>query len=296
MKYGKSLRLTLTFLTLTILLIVDLLPGSSFADEISAKAAIVMNADNKQILYAKNSDVRMYPASTTKLMTSIVALENIAPETILTVSKKAAATPSVSPQLKAGERYSVRALLYLALMRSVNSAAVALAEGVSGSEDAFAKMMNKKLKSLGAKDTRFINASGLPGEGQFITVFDLALIMKKAANIALIREIMGTRVKVIYSEGGRRIFVKNTNHLLWADENMIGGKTGYTNAARHCFVSVARNGRSEIIIAVLGVPQRNNLWNETAALLHKNIEVAAIKEKRDKKEGQFANVSFKVGR
>jgi D-alanyl-D-alanine carboxypeptidase (penicillin-binding protein 5/6) len=250
-----------------------LLPTIVYADEISAKAVVVIDGASEKILYGKNPNLKLPPASTAKLVTAMVALDRLNPDSIITIGENAANTSSVSPHLMKGERFSVRDLLYLALMRSVNSAAVALAEATAGSEEAFVSMMNDKANHLGSENTRFINASGLPGPDQYITAFDLARIMKESLKYPLIREIINTRAKEIFSESGRRIFVKNTNQLLWTDEENIGGKTGYTRAARHCFVCAAKRGHNTLIAAVLGESARDNLWEDSTVLLSKGYDV-----------------------
>ena len=245
----------------------------SFADDISARAAVVIDESDGKILFAKNPDLKLPPASTTKLVAAMVALESISPGKIIVISKKAANTPSVSPHLKIGERYKAEDLLYLALMRSVNSAAVALAESSAGSEDAFVKLMNKKVSTLGAKNTRFANSSGLPGGVQHITAKDLALIMKEAVKNRLISEIINTKEKEIVSIDGRVMAIKNTNHLLWSDDGNMGGKTGYTRAAKHCFVCVSKKEQTSLIAVVLGEPIRERLWDTTSLLLLRGHDV-----------------------
>lgn len=246
---------------------------TSYADEISARAAVVIDSESEKILYAKNPGLKLPPASTTKLVTAMVALDRLNPDTIVTISEHAANTLTVSPHLKTGEKFSVRDLLYLSLMRSVNSAAVAIAEAVASSEDAFVVIMNDRVAQLGAENTRFANSSGLPGSDQYITAFDLAMVMKESMKYPLIREIVNTRAKEIYSESGRHIFIKNTNQLLWTDDDNLGGKTGYTRAARHCFVSAAKRGQNTLIAAVLGEPERDNLWENSTLLLSKGYDV-----------------------
>jgi D-alanyl-D-alanine carboxypeptidase (penicillin-binding protein 5/6) len=247
------------------------------ADEISARAAVVIDGWSGKILYAKNPHLKLPPASTTKLVTSMVALDRISPDAVVKISEHAANTPSVAPHLRKGERMTVTDLLYLALMRSVNGAAVALAEAVAGSEDAFVTMMNEKMQSLDADNTRFVNASGLPGGDQYITAHDLARVMKESLGYPLIREIINTRTAHLVTPDGRRIFLRSTNHLLWTDDDLIGGKTGYTRAARHCFVCAAEKGPSLLIAAVLGESGREGLWHASALLLAKGSEVLALR-------------------
>lgn len=247
------------------------------ADEVGARAAVVIDGSTERILYGKNPHWKLQPASTTKLVTAMVTLDRLSPDAVITISENAAATPSVLPHLRAGERFSVRDVLSLALMRSVNGAAVALAEAVAGSEARFAGLMNEKVAALGADNTRFINASGLPGPGQHITAFDLAKVMKAALDYPLIRETITTRTKGIHSLEGRFVFVKNTDQLLWTDDDLIGGKTGYTREARHCFVCAARKGGNTLITAVLGESVRDDLWHDSQILLDRGYDVIAQK-------------------
>lgn len=243
------------------------------AQEVPAAAAIVMDAESERILYAKNPNLKLRPASTTKLITAMVALDHLNPETMVRISEHAAQTPSVSPRLRAGERFSVRSLLTLAVMRSVNSAAVALAEATAGSESAFVELMNKKAVDVGADNSRFINASGLPGANQYVTAYDLARIMKASLGYPMIADLINTRNQTVYSQGGRKLVVKNTNELLGEESGMLGGKTGYTREARHCFVGAARKGNNTIISVVLGESQRGNLWIDTSRLIAKGDDV-----------------------
>ncbi len=246
---------------------------TSYADEISARAAVVMDSANEKILYAKNPHLKLPPASTTKLVTAMVVLDRISPETVVTISNNAANTPSVTPHFKKGEKHTVKDLLYFALMRSVNGATVALAEAVAGSEKRFVDMMNEKMYRFGIENTRFINSSGLPGDGQYITAFDLARIMKESLKYPLIKDILNTKEKQIYTLEGRDVFVKNTNNLLWKNENILGGKTGYTRTAGHCFVCAENKGNDTLISVVLGETARDGLWKSSTLLLSKGYDV-----------------------
>lgn len=264
----KKLILFLSLLITYYLLFVTVV----YASGVSARATIVMDKASEEILHAKNPDLKLPPASTTKLVTAMVVLDRIKPESIVIISKKSANTQSVSPDLKAGERFTVRSLLELALMRSSNSATVALAEAVAGSERAFVRLMNKRVASINIRNTRFINSSGLPGGGQRTTAHDLAIIMKESLRYPIIREILDTKVKSVFSEGGRRLFLRNTNQLLWKDDDFRGGKTGFTRASRHCFVGATKRGSNTFIVAVLGESKRDNLWKTTTLLLSKGLK------------------------
>lgn len=263
----KRISLFPTLVLLVLLLLLER-PAFSFSPSsqvISAKACIVVD-ENDSILYAKNSSTRLPPASTVKLVTAMVALDRIDPATKMKVSGNAGAVPSIKPRLRAGDELTVSDLLHLALMRSINSAAVALAETVAGSEEAFVALMNQKVKDIGAGDTHFVTASGLPKGTQYTTARDLTIILKKALTYPLIREIIGRKEQLIMTAAGRKLFVENSDDLLWSSSNMVGGKTGFTRNARHCFVGAMDTEKGRIFTAVLGASSRRGLWTSTMTL------------------------------
>ena len=239
----------------------------AYADDIQSKAAVVMDAATGRVLYAKNPELRLLPASTTKLMTALVVIEKMKLTDIVTVSHRAASAPPTKAGLRAGDKVTIQTLLYAALMKSANDAAVALAESVTGSEEEFVSMMNMKALAIGANNTHYINANGLPGEGQYITAYDLSKIMRQAIKYPVLKEILGTRITELSTEAGKTMFLKNTNKLLWSDEDVLVGKTGYTNKARHCFVCAGEKGNETLIVALLGSPRRELLWKESEALM-----------------------------
>jgi len=237
------------------------------AEEIKSGAAVVMDATTGRVLFAKNPDLRMMPASTTKLMTALVVMDRANLGDVVTVSKKAACTPATKIGLHRGDNITIETLLYSALMKSANDAAVALSEAVGGSEEEFVNLMNRKAIALGLNNTRFVNPNGLPGAGQYITAYDLAEIMRQVIKYPVLKQIIGTREAEVSTEEGKTILVKNTNHLLWSDMELLGGKTGYTRHAKHCFVSAGEREAGTIIVALLGTPSRNLLWKETEELM-----------------------------
>lgn len=243
------------------------------ADVVHSRAAVVMDASTGQLLYAKNPDLRCPPASTTKLMTAILAVEHLSLNKVVRVSKHAAQVPPHKAGFKAGEQVTVEELLFAALLGSANDAAVALAEAVAGSEESFTNLMNRKAFQIGAYDTHFINPHGLPGAGQYITASDLSRIMQYALRYPKLTQIINTRVAEISTERGRSIFLRNTNRLLWSEEGLIGGKTGYTRKARHCFVCVAEREDDTVVVALLGSPSRDDLWRESGLLLGKGFDM-----------------------
>ena len=244
-----------------------------YAEDIQSRAAVVMDAATGRVLYAKNPELRLMPASTTKLMNALVVIEKARLTDVVTVSRNAANAAPTRAGLRAGDRVTIETLLYAALMKSANDAAVALAEAVAGSEDEFVALMNMKALAIGANDTHFINANGLPGRGQYTTAYDLSKIMRHAIRYPVLKEILGTRITEIATETGKTMYIKNTNKLLWSDEELLGGKTGYTNQARHCFVCAGERGNETLIVALLGSPRRDLLWKESEALMEVGSKV-----------------------
>ncbi len=246
---------------------------NSFAEVITSQAAVVVDASTGEILYGKNSDYLLPPASTTKLMTAIVVMEKANFSDIVTISQKASHVHPLKAGFKKGDKVTIEGLLYAALLKSGNDAAVALAEAVAGSEDCFVPLMNQKAVSLGAENTKFVNATGLPGSSQYTTALDLSKIMKYAMGYPKLREILATPSAKVLTEKGKVIFLRNTDELLWTDEEIIGGKTGYTNSAKHCFVFAAERDAKTIIISLLGSPSRKNLWREAKTLTQKGLQM-----------------------
>ena len=250
----------------------------AYAETIRSRSAIVVDASTGKTLYAKKPNLRLPPASTVKLMTAIVALEHAQLTDIATVSKRAVGVAPSKVGLKAGDKVSIETLLYAALVKSGNDAAAVIAEAVAGSESRFVRLMNRKAFAIGATNTKFQNPHGLPAAGQYTTVSDLSKIMTYALTYPRLRDIMSTRVVEVLTENGHTIFLKNTNKLLWSDDALIGGKTGYTRRARHCFVGAAERGKSKVIVAVLGSPSRKTLWKESERLIHEGLEVITNKK------------------
>ena len=245
----------------------------AFADDILSRSVVVMDASTGKILYAKNPYLRRLPASTTKLMTSIIAVENASLSDVVTISRHASRVSPHKAGFREGDQVTVKQLLYAALIDSANDAAVALSEGVSGREANFIPLMNAKARSIGAKNTRFVNSNGLPARGQHTTAYDLARIMRYALRYPTLKKIIATREMEFTTENGDSISLTNTNKLLWLDEDVLGGKTGYTRKAKHCFVCAAERDNHTLIIAILGSPSRDNLWRESESLITRGFDL-----------------------
>lgn len=249
---------------------------SAFASATIAAKAWILIDENDSVLTSKNPSAKLPPASTVKLVTAMVALDHLDPATTVTVSKKAKAARSGKPRLQADEELTVNDLLHLALMKSNNSAAVALAEAAGGSEDAFVALMNQKVHEIGANDTHFVTASGLPKGIQYTTARDLTTILKKALTYPLIKNILGKKVWMVKTAAGRELFLANTDNLLWHRSDMIGGKTGFTCNARHCFVGAMDTGKGLLYAAVLGAPSRYRLWQNTSKLADMGTDLQMV--------------------
>ena len=280
---GKSTdKIPISFLCCLVffLLVSALSHSDSFAGVITSEAAVIMDASTGEILYAKNSDDLLLPASTAKLMTAIVVVEKASLSDTVTISPKASHTPSLKSGFKKGDKVTIEALLYAALLKSANDAAVALSEAVAGSEDSFVSLMNQKAASIGAANTKFINATGLPGSGQCITASDLSRIMRHVLSFPKLREILATPAAEVSTEKGKVILLRNTDKLLSSDEEVIGGKTGYTNRAKHCFVFAAERNKKTIIVSLLGSPSRKTLWKDAKELTDKGFQIIGGEESR----------------
>jgi len=226
-----------------------------------APSAVLLDGYTQQVLYARSPHAKRAPASTTKLLTAIVVLDH------LSLDKEVRIPPGmhrIQPSkigLQTGERFYVRDLVRAALIKSANDAAEALAIIVAGSRPAFAKLMNQKVRAIGGKNSRFVNASGLPASGQYSTAYDLAKIMVAASRYPFIVSTLQTRETVIYSRGGRRIPLSNCNKMLWRTAGVIG-KTGWTRAARHCFAGRVQSGGKTIFVGLMGSKSRQYLWSD----------------------------------
>ncbi|MCM1565271.1 MAG: D-alanyl-D-alanine carboxypeptidase [Dehalobacter sp.] len=224
---------------------------------VTAHSAVLLDAETGELLYDRDGNVQRPPASTTKIMTAILALELTEPEEITTVSEKAGNVGESSIYLDKGDKIKIGELLEGALLSSGNDACVALAENTAGSQDEFIRLMNQKAASLGAYNTNFVNPNGLPDPNHYSTAFDLALITRYAMNNPQFAEIVSQKYSVINFEEPRKSQnAKNTNKLLWNYPLADGVKTGTTNAAGKCLVASASKDGRRLICVVLNAPDR----------------------------------------
>ncbi|MCB1794274.1 MAG: D-alanyl-D-alanine carboxypeptidase [Candidatus Competibacteraceae bacterium] len=249
-------------------------PFFSPAPEVAARSAVLMNAMSGEILFAKEPNLRLPPASTTKVLTALVALDRLDPNARLPVSAQAASVAPSRIGLRAGEMVTMQDLMYGLLLKSGNDAAETLAEAAGGSIYLFAELMNAKAWQIGARNSHFTNPHGLPDDDHYSTAYDLALVFRWAMHYPLFSDIVRTRTAALRIESGpgpyddwRMVPVHSTNRLLASYEGMRGGKTGFTFKARHCFVGEVDRGGIPLIVAIFNSPSRGTLWQDARNLL-----------------------------
>lgn len=233
--------------------------------QVDAEAAVLMVAGTNKVLLEKNSSGIMYPASTTKIMTLITALEKGDPNSIVTVSTKASACEGSSLELNAGDKLTLHNAETGMMLVSGNDAAEAIAEHVGGSIPAFVDMMNANAVNIGAKNTHFSNPHGLPDPvNHYTTAYDLALIASHAMQNPDFVKIVSTREYDVNFINRNPSHVTNTNKLLKTYPGINGIKTGYTNDAGDCLVAGAKRNGVQLIAVVLNDDSR---WTDAAKLL-----------------------------
>lgn len=235
---------------------------------IESPAAIVVHMGTGKVLYERNAYKRRPMASTTKIMTAALVLEKMDLAGKVLVSQNAAATIEPKTWLKAGDVLTVEQMLYALLLRSANSAAVALAEACSGSVKAFVGEMNEKAAELGMTDTHFVNPNGLDGEGHYSTAADMAIVARYAMQNETFRRMVSTQRYTLTLPGRDKPLVfENTNKLLGKYEWVTGIKTGLTPKAEQCLVCSGTRDGVSIISVLLGQPVPDVCWSESAALM-----------------------------
>ena len=221
--------------------------------DVSAGGVMLMDARTHKVLYAKTAHEKLPMASTTKIMTAILAIEAGNLDALVTVPQEAYGVEGSSMYLRLGEQISMRDLLYGLMLVSGNDAAVAIAVHVGGSVEGFAALMNAKAASLGAHNTHFVTPNGLPDPDHYTTAYDLGLIACYAMQNETFREIVGTTYyQTTTGEIART--VKNKNKILWEYEGGNGVKTGYTMAAGKCLVFAAEREGMQLVGVVLNCP------------------------------------------
>ncbi|MGL5765408.1 MAG: D-alanyl-D-alanine carboxypeptidase family protein [Sarcina sp.] len=243
------------------LLIININAFSVFAKDITPDAhyAIALDAKNKKILYEKRAFENVPMASTTKILTSLIAINYCDLNEMVTISKNATAIRGAKVGLKAGENLSLRELVYGLMLKSGNDAAIAIAEHIGGSVEGFSKIMNDFAKSIGIIDSRYQSPHGLDSSMHFSSAYDLAILSSKGMENETFRAIVGTK-EITRDKSGFTRDYRNINKILWKIPNANGIKTGYTGQAGKCLVTSINHNGTDIIIVVLNCPER---WKAT---------------------------------
>ena len=247
--------------------------------DLYAQSAVLMDADSGRILFGKNEEKILPMASTTKIMTCILALEHMEYNQTIEVSKAAASQPKVHLGVREGERFYIRDLLYSLMLESHNDSAVMIAEGIAGSVDKFSDLMNLKAQELGCADTYFITPNGLDAKDEngrhSTTASDLARIMRYCIQGSEKSEefLNITRTKAYQFsdvENMRSYSCSNHNAFLGMMEGVLSGKTGFTNEAGYCYVAALKRGERTFIVSLLACGWPNNKtykWKDTKRLM-----------------------------
>lgn len=234
--------------------------------QITAKSALLFDANNGRVLFKKNENEPRAVASTQKLLTALIIAEDGNLERLVTIAGSDTNAEPTKLYLKPGDRYSRQKLLTALLVKSPNDVARALARDNAGSVAAFAQKMNRRMRELGGASSNFVNPNGLPAEGQYSTARDMARVARAAFFNGALRPIMRTKYYTFVYASGKSVTLKNTNRVLREYTFCNGMKTGYTDRAGHCLVSSGTwNGRS--VIALVYGSTKARVWNESATLL-----------------------------
>ncbi|MBQ4347344.1 MAG: D-alanyl-D-alanine carboxypeptidase, partial [Firmicutes bacterium] len=251
-------------------------PMAVLAEElnIAAQGAVLYEPVSGRILWGKNETQKLAMASTTKIMTAIIALENAELSEIVTASGRAASAPETKMHLRKGEEQRLEDLLYALLLESANDSAVAIAEHIGGSVENFCDMMTNKAHELGSSDTQFKTPNGLDAEGHYSTALDLAKITAYALQNEKFVEIINTKSVTTPVSGGdfKSYYIANTNRFLNEYSGALGVKTGFTGQAGQCFVGAAERDGMLLISVVLasgwGSVGKEQKWRDTKTLMN----------------------------
>ena len=247
---------------------------------VDSRIALIYDRESGRILYEKNGNKQTPMASTTKIMTAIVVLENANLTDVVTIKSKAAGIGGSRLGLKKNDKITVNDLLYGLMLRSGNDAAIALATHVGGSVEGLAEMMNNKAKELGLVNSHFVVPHGLDNDGHYTTAYELAKMADYALKIDKFKEIVSTQYTTIYINGYAKL-IKNTNQLLGSVSGVYGVKTGFTNGAGRCLVSACKRDDLDVITVIMGANTTKQRTSDTIKLIqyaYNNFEIINIKE------------------
>ena len=263
--------LSLLLLLLTVLPTALYAPiGALAVESLSAECAALYDGENRRMLFEKNARTRHAMASTTKIMTALVAIESLGEDTVITVPKEAVGVEGSSVYLREGDQYTLLSLLYALMLQSANDAAEAIAYAVAGGIEPFAERMNARAAALGLTDTHFENPHGLDGDAHYTTASDLAVIACEALENPLFLKIVSGRrylFSTVTGENPRMLI--NHNKMLALYDGAVGVKTGYTKSCGRCLVSAARRDGLLLVAVTLDAPSD---WSDHTELLDFGFE------------------------
>ena len=277
----KILLIIMSFFVLNL----SVLAEEDFAP--SAKSAILVDNLSGKVLYEKNADEKLAPASMTKLASMLIVMEaidngNLKLEDKVTISEEAANMGGSQVFLQAGEVYTVHDLLKSVAIASGNDAVVALSEKVGGSVSGFVDMINKRLKELGATNTNFVNPHGLDAEGHYSTARDMSIIARELLRHEKILEYTSIYEEYLEKNDGSRIWLVNTNRLVRFYDGVDGLKTGFTKTAGYCLTATAKKNNFRLISVVMGEDTTENRSSDTVKMLNygfNTFKINIIKKK-----------------
>ncbi|WP_368974170.1 D-alanyl-D-alanine carboxypeptidase family protein [Caldifermentibacillus hisashii] len=292
-----------------------IIPTPSFASEVkvdlaeNAKSAILIERDTGTVLFEKNSDEKLSPASMTKIMTMLLIMEALEDGKIqwnekVRTSEYAASMGGSQVFLEEGEEMTVDELLRAISISSANDASVAMAERIAGSEKQFVKMMNQKAKELGLKDTKFQNATGLPAKNHYSSARDMAILAKELLKHEKITNYTSQYESYLREGTDKKFWLVNTNRLVKFYPGVDGLKTGFTKEAKYCLTATAKKGDMRVIAVVFGAPtskERNKLITEMFDYAFSQYETKQFYAKGDElgkvtvEKGQQRNIKIAAG-
>lgn len=233
--------------------------------QINGQGAVLLDVESGQVLFTKEKDKKLPPASITKILTAIMAIESGKMEEIVTIGPNPRKLEGTSVYLEEGEKVKLRELVKAALVYSANDAALAIGEYLGGTEEKFVKTMNERAREMGAQNSNFVNSHGLSVENHYTTAYDMALIARYAMQNEIFREIVKIKVQDWQGKAWQTRLI-NKNQLLWSYEGATGIKTGYTTEAKCTIVASATRGTQSFLAVVLG-SQGKTTWTDAQSLL-----------------------------
>lgn len=278
-----------TLFIFTLMTVFSMVPSLAVELPLKAESAILIDAHSGTILFEKEPHLVSYPASMTKLMTMIIAMEAIRDgkvsfDDVVTASPNAASYGGSQIFLAAGEKLTLKELLLGIALASGNDASVAVAEYIAGTHEEFVKLMNQKVQELGLKNTHFVNCNGLHDPEHYTTAYDFAQIALYALRYPEIRELSSVKHYRIRENTDRPFQYDNKNKLLWRYQGADGFKTGWTNDAKYCFTGTAERDGLRFVSVVMGVPVQSGHFADTITLLNWGYSQYTFKQFYEEKE------------